>query len=69
MNAHEAAVGLLIVFVVAAWLYVSPRIWDTKPCPRCGGSGKKAGSDSSRWGLCGRCDGKGEVRRWGAGRG
>jgi hypothetical protein len=46
----------------AGSLYLFP----FRPCMRCGGSGRRRGSNRRRYGECRRCDGTGRRRRTGA---
>ena len=57
---------LLLVIVVAAgaW-WVEVRMHPIRRCPSCGGS-KRNSANENRWGKCRRCDGQGEIRRFGA---
>jgi hypothetical protein len=66
-----AAAWLVIALLVAGgWVYYSTvGRYPFRRCPRCNGAKKNAGSNELRWGLCGRCGGKGYVRRFGAGPG
>jgi hypothetical protein len=57
---------LLIVAAAGAWRYVDVRRHPVRPCPRCDGSKKNAGSRPTAWGTCRRRGGKEEVRRIGA---
>ena len=61
------AVLAVAAVVVAGW-YVDVRWHPVRRCPSCGGSKKNWGSDTRRWGTCRRCGGRGDVRRFGAGR-
>ena len=54
--------GLAAAVVYAGSLYVFP----FRPCGKCKGSGRKAGSNRRRFGHCGRCGGSGRRRRLGA---
>ena len=56
---------LIAIVVLVGWGYSVQR-HPIRRCPSCKGSKKNAGSTHLRWGLCGRCKGKGEVRRLGA---
>lgn len=51
--------ALVITFIIGR------KLWPFGPCRFCGGRGKTRGSNSSRWGWCGRCDGSGERPRFG----
>jgi hypothetical protein len=62
-----SAVLLLIAILVLGIWWFSVARHPIRRCPRCKGGKKNAGSTSERWGLCGRCGGKGEVRRFGSG--
>jgi DnaJ-class molecular chaperone len=60
------ALIVIIIVVAFAW-WVSPaRRHPVRRCPSCHGSKKNAGSNDERWGLCRRCKGTGEVRRFGS---
>jgi hypothetical protein len=59
---------LAIGAVAGVWWLFDVRWHPVRPCPRCSGSGRNWGSDPRAWGICRRCGGKREVRRWGAGR-
>jgi len=61
--------AVLIALFLLGWWIRDVRRHPVRPCPSCGGSKRNAGSRSTAWGICGRCGGKGEVRRWGAGKG
>lgn len=60
--------GLLLAALALfiAWA-VSRLLWPYKPCPRCDGTGRNAGSNEKRHGDCKRCKGTSRVRRFGAG--
>ena len=60
---------VIIALVVAGLWYFDVQRHPVRRCPRCSGSKHNGGSTESRWGICGRCGGKGEVRRFGAGSG
>jgi hypothetical protein len=53
-----------LVVLVGWWLSVERHPY--RQCPACKGGRKNAGSSSGRWGVCGRCGGRGNVRRFGA---
>jgi len=60
--------GIVVIIALAAaglWWFDVQR-HPIRRCPRCNGSKRNAGSSQTRWGTCGRCGGKGEVRRFGA---
>jgi DnaJ-class molecular chaperone len=57
---------LIGAVIVAAGYYVSLRIWPYRPCKRCSGGGRNAGSNRKRFGTCGRCGGSGRALRLGA---
>ena len=57
--------ALVVAAVAGAW-YVDVRLHPWRPCPRCKGTRKNAGSSGSKWGDCGRCGKTGKVRRFGA---
>lgn len=54
-----AALALVAARQVHVWIFP----W--RDCPRCGGSKRNKGGDTS-FRRCGRCDSTGEVRRFGA---
>lgn len=60
---------LVIVIALAAVVYAERRWHPMRRCPSCGGRKTNFLSTMDRWGICGRCGGKGEVRRFGAGKG
>lgn len=60
----EVLVGVAVA--AACWWADVRYLRPWKRCPRCGGSGKGALSNSDRWGYCGRCGGDRMVRRFGA---
>jgi hypothetical protein len=63
-----SGVGVLVLIVAAVvvfWWFDVQR-HPIRRCPSCNGSKKNSGSTEMRWGICGRCSGKGEVRRFGA---
>jgi hypothetical protein len=62
----SGALVLIAVAILVGWWFSVQR-HPVRRCPSCKGSKKNAGSTSLRWGACGRCGGKGEVRRFGAG--
>lgn len=51
--------------IAAGLYYLSIKIWPYKPCPRCSGGGRNAGSTWKRFGMCGRCGGTGRCERLG----
>jgi hypothetical protein len=56
---------LIAVVAVAGWagsLYLFP----FGPCVKCGGSGRRKGSNAKRFGRCVRCGGDGRRLRFGA---
>jgi DnaJ-class molecular chaperone len=53
------------IIVIGIW-QLSVRRHPVRRCPSCKGSKHNAGSTDSRWGICRRCGGKGEIRRLGA---
>lgn len=57
---------IIAIIVVGVW-WASVRIHPIRRCPSCKGGKRNRGSSETRWGLCPRCGGKGEVRRFGAG--
>jgi len=59
------ALFVLGAVALAAW-WVSLLRWPHRPCRRCSGSGVNPGSNTRRWGPCGRCGGAKQVRRFGA---
>jgi hypothetical protein len=64
-------VGVILVVIVAVvfvYWWATVRHHPIRKCPSCKGGKKNAGSNEERWGLCGRCGGKGEVRRFGTGK-
>jgi hypothetical protein len=69
VTVNGAGVLVLIAIVVIGGWWFSLQRHPIRRCPSCKGSKKNAGSTSLRWGTCGRCGGKGEVRRFGAGPG
>jgi hypothetical protein len=60
-----SVVVLVAAGVVVIW-WVGVQRHPIRRCPSCKGGKKNAGSTSERWGMCRRCGGKGEVRRFGA---
>jgi hypothetical protein len=59
----------VVLAVTAGCYYVSLRVWPYRPyrpCRRCDGGGRNAGSNAKRFGRCGRCDGSGRGLRLGA---
>ena len=56
-----AAIGLYYF-----WRRSDVRRHPFRPCPRCGGKRRNAGSSDRRFGLCRRCGGRGAVPRYGA---
>jgi hypothetical protein len=63
-----ATVVVIIAVVVLVVWWATVARHPIRKCPSCKGSKKNAGSNSERWGVCGRCGGKGEIRRLGAGK-
>jgi hypothetical protein len=63
VSGAEFVVVAVAVAIAVWWLDVQRH--PIRRCPSCGGSRKNT-SNSSRWGVCGRCGGKGAVRRIGA---
>jgi hypothetical protein len=61
----SGVVVIIVVIIVAFWWSTVQR-HPIRRCPSCNGSKKNSGSSDRRWGTCGRCKGKGEVRRFGA---
>ena len=66
MSGAGVVVLVFIVAIVLWWFDVQRH--PIRRCPSCRGSKKNLGSTARRWGTCGRCGGKGEVRRFGAGK-
>ncbi len=64
MSGTGVVVLVAAVAIVAWWIDMQRH--PIRRCPSCSGSKKNAGSTSQRWGICRRCGGKGEVRRFGA---
>lgn len=58
------ALVLIAAVILVGW-WLSVLLHPIRRCPACKGSKKNAGSNALRWGLCGRCGGRGEVRRFG----
>lgn len=57
---------VLVALLVLGFLYrVSLRIWPYTKCGRCKGTGRNAGSNSCRFGMCGACGGSGRKERLG----
>lgn len=57
---------IIVIIAVVYWAY-HVRRYPIRRCPACKGTKKNTGNASSlRWGVCGKCGGKGEVRRFGA---
>lgn len=54
-------IGLLVLGML--W-WIGLQVWPAKVCPRCEGAGFRKGLIGVR--TCGRCDGGGLLRRWGA---
>jgi hypothetical protein len=67
VSGADVLVAIAIVVLVCWWYSVERHPF--RRCPSCKGKKKNAGSNELRWGLCGRCGGKGHVRRFGAGPG
>jgi len=57
---------LLIVLAGFACWAISVYVFPFRPCGRCGGTGRKAGSTRRRFDLCRRCNGTGRVQRLGS---
>ena len=57
---------ILVGFIAALAWCVSLLRWPFRPCLRCGGTGTNRGSNRKRWGVCKRCGGSKQVRRFGA---
>ena len=58
----------LLMFAItgfAGWV-VSLYLWPYRPCPKCEGTGRNAGSNGKRHGQCRRCEGTGRKVRIGA---
>ena len=61
MNSTAALlIALVVVAVISRWR------WPIARCRSCRGSGRNAGSNSDRWGICRRCGGSGKRIRVGA---
>jgi hypothetical protein len=62
-----SGVGLavLILIIVGALWWIDVLWHPIRRCPSCRGTKKNSFSTNLRWGVCGRCGGKGEVRRFG----
>ena len=58
-------VVLIAAVIVGLWWFTVQR-HPIRRCPSCKGSKKNAGSNDQRWGICRRCGGKGEIRRFGS---
>jgi DnaJ-class molecular chaperone len=58
-------VGVLVAAGAGVGYWVSLRLYPYTACPKCGGSGRNAGSNRRRWGSCRRCGGSGKRWRWG----
>jgi DnaJ-class molecular chaperone len=56
---------LLIAAALACWA-VSLYLWPLRPCGKCKGSGRNAGSNPQRFGECKRCGGSGRRQRFGS---
>lgn len=60
-------VGLILIILLAIGGYTGSRyLWPFRPCMRCGGSGRRKGSNRKRFGECRRCKATGRLRRIGA---
>jgi hypothetical protein len=57
---------VLLVLIGAGLYVVSLWLFPFRPCARCGGSGRRRGSNRKRYGECRRCKGTGRKRRLGA---
>ena len=58
---------LILIALLASGGYVgSLYLWPFRPCGRCKGTGRNAGSNKKRFGQCRRCRGAGRKRRIGA---
>jgi DnaJ-class molecular chaperone len=61
--------GVLTLLVLGLFFLVgygiSVRVWPYKPCKRCQGDGRNAGSNHKRHGRCKKCKGTGRAERWG----
>ena len=68
---HAAVIVVLVALVIAGGWYIDVRRRPWKPCRWCNGRTRTKGSRPKAWGKyrCRHCGGKGEVRRWGAGKG
>ena len=64
MTGSGVLVLIAIVILVGWWFSLQRHPY--RQCPVCKGGKKNSGSSNSRWGICGRCGGKGHVRRFGA---
>lgn len=64
----EGVLVLIAIVVLGGW-WATVTYHPYRRCPSCKGSKKNSGSNELRWGTCGRCGGKGHVRRFGAGPG
>jgi hypothetical protein len=69
----EGPSGLLVLLwlagLAAAGYVVSVILHPYKPCPRCKGNPRKFGAVYTKsFRLCPHCEGRGRVRRFGAGR-
>lgn len=60
------AVLLILAAIIGVCYYVSLRIWPYRPCRRCEGGGRNAGSNRRRFGTCPACGGSGRKLRTGA---
>lgn len=58
---------ILLILLILGVLYVaSLYLWPYRPCSKCHGSGRNAGSNKRRYGDCPKCSGAGRARRFGA---
>jgi hypothetical protein len=60
-----AVLVLIAAAIVVVW-WLDVQRHPIRRCPACNGTKKNSGSTAERWGNCGRCGGKGHVRRFGA---
>jgi hypothetical protein len=60
-----SGVAIALVVIVAVLALYAERQWHpTRRCPSCDGTGKNWGSTSKKWGICRRCGGRKEIRRF-----
>ena len=57
---------LVLAAVIAGGYWGSLRLWPWRPCRRCDGGGRNAGSNRRRFGTCPACGGSGRKLRLGA---